>query len=248
MSEPKFTGVWIPAGVFQRTDLSMSAKLLYGVVAGLDGSDGCFASNSYLQRHLGLSERSIQGVLKELDDATLIRREDFNGKRIIRTVESIALSNSYADAQVTRSDAEGCKKLRGGVKKTAGEGCKKLHPYNKEDNKEDITTPTPSFNKESLIRQLDEIPWASELPFNSKAFSDAWSSWIEYRKEMKKPLKPTTVKAQWKELVKWGEQRSIEAIEASIKNGWQGLFEPRQNSFGKYNKKPLNADDHNNGF
>jgi hypothetical protein len=240
MSEPKFTGVWIPAGVFQRADLSMSAKLLYGVVAGLDGSDGCYASNSYLQRHLGLSERSIQVVLKELDDACLIRRENFDGKRIIRTVESIALSTSFANSCVTHSEEKGCKKLRGRVQKTAGEGCKKLHPYNKEDNKEDITTPTPSCE--------DDIPWTEGLPFDSKAFSEAWASWIEYRKEMKKPLKPTTVKAQWKELVKWGEQKSIEAIEQSIKMGWQGLFEPRQNGFNQYNKKPLTANDHNNGF
>ncbi len=239
MSEPKFTGVWIPAGVFQRADLSMSAKLLYGVVVGLDGSDGCYASNAYLQRHLGLSERSIRGVLKELDDACLIRREDFNGKRIIRTVESIALSRSFADAQVTKSEGE-AKNCLGGRQKTAVGGGKKLPPYNKEDNKEDKTTPTPSSE--------DDIPWTEGLPFDSKAFSEAWATWIEYRKEMKKPLKPTTVKAQWKELVKWGEQKSIDAIEQSIKNGWQGLFEPRQNGFGQYNKKPLTANDHNNGF
>lgn len=241
MSEPKFTGVWIPAGVFQRADLSMTAKLLYGVIAGLDGSDGCYASNAYLQRHLGLSERSIQGVLKELDDATLIRREDFNGKRIIRTVESIALSNSYSDAQVTRSEGEGCKILRGGVQKTAGEGCKKLHPYNKEDNKED----KKNKKKKSVVGSVDEIPWTEPLPFSSDAFSRAWQSWLDYRKEMKKPLKDSTVKAQWREFTTWGEEKSIHSIQQSIKNGWQGLFEP-QKSIGvfKSNTKPLTAKDH----
>lgn len=241
MSEPKFTGVWIPAGVFQRADLSMSAKLLYGVVAGLDGSDGCYASNAYLQRHLGLSERSIQVVLKELDDACLIRRENFDGKRIIRTVESIALSTSFANSCVTRSEDEGCKKLRGRVQKTAGEGCKKLHPYNKEDNKEDITTPTPSSE--------DDIPWAEDkeigpMPFSSDEFKKAWADWIDYRKEMKKPLKPKSIKAQWKQFVLWGEAGCVESIRQSILSGWQGLFPPRQNNQQMYHKKPLTAKDH----
>jgi hypothetical protein len=229
MSEPKFTGVWIPAMVFQNANLSMTAKLLYGVVAALDGSDGCYASNAYLQRHLGLSERSIQAVLKELDDACLIRREEFNGKRIIRTVESIALSNANTNTQVTRSE-EGCRKLRRGVQKTAGEGCRKLHPYNIVDNKED------NNNK--------SMPWAEgvEAPFESEAFQKAWMAWIDYRKELKKALKPTTVKAQWKQFAVWGEAKSIKAIEISIKNGWTGLFEPHMNN--QYKQYPLQAKDH----
>lgn len=229
----KFTGIWIPAKVFQ-SDLSMSAKLLYGAVAGLDGEEGCYASNAYLQRLLGLKERAIQGVLKELDDAGLITRDEINGKRIIRTVESIALG--------------GCKKLRGEVQETAGEGCKKMHPYSKDDNKEYRDTKgqpmkvtlVPSVPAKDLIKQ--NIPWSSPLPFQSEAFSEAWASWIDYRKEIKKPIKETTMKAQWKEFQKWGEQKSIISIEMSIKNGWQGLFEPARSQGG--NTSVLTSKDH----
>ena len=91
MDRPKFTGVWIPAQVFQTEELSNTAKLLYGVVAGLDGEDGCYATNAYLQASLRQGERAIQVVLKQLEDAGLIVREEINGKRIIRTVEGIAL-------------------------------------------------------------------------------------------------------------------------------------------------------------
>ena len=216
MSDLKFTGAWIPALVFKSTELSSASKLLYGAVAGLDGEDGCFASNAYLQKVLGVSERGIQVLLAELEGQKLIVRENINGRRIIRTVEGIALG--------------GCKNLRGGVKKSAGEGCKNVHPYIKEDNKEDKDT--------------GSMPWTTALPFSSEEFSKAWQSWIDYRKQLKKPLKDATVKAQWLEFAKWGEQKSIIAIQQSILNGWQGLFEPARSVSGKGNTKTLTSEDH----
>jgi hypothetical protein len=195
-------------------------------VEALDNDDGCFASNAYLSRHLGLGVRQLQNVIKELDDANLITRVDIEGRRVIRTVEKMAIVNAIGDA----------KNCTGGVKKTARGGCNKLHTYNKEDNKETINT-------KGLKEQLDSIPWTTALPFSSEAFSKAWQSWIDYRKELKKPLKDATVTAQWKEFTKWGEEKSIASIEQSIKNGWQGLFEPKQ-VFGKGNTNVLTARDH----
>jgi hypothetical protein len=220
MSEPKFTGVWIPAGVFQHSAISITAKVVYGVVDALDNDDGCFASNAYLSRHLGLQERQLRNLLKELDDANLIVREDVDGRRIIRTVEKVALG------KVTQG---GGKILPRGRQEIAVGGGKKLPTYNKEDNKEDRDT-------------KENIPWTVQMPFESKEFSKAWMSWIDYRKEIKKPIKQTTMTAQWKEFQKWGEQKSIISIELSIKNGWQGLFEPARSQGG--NTKTLTSKDH----
>lgn len=230
MSEPKFTGVWIPSGVFQLKQISLTAKVLYGVVEALDGDDGCFASNAWLSRHLGLEERQIRNLLAELTDACLIRRTEVNGRRVIRTIEKIALDNAFASASVTKSEpvkeigeAMDC---HGGRQKIAVGGGKKLPPYNKEDNKEYKDT-------------KEQAPWTEELPFSSKAFSDAWMAWIDYRKEIKKPIKKTTMDAQWKEFIRWGEEKSIMAIKFSIMNGWQGIFEPKIG-----NTKTLTSKDH----
>jgi len=228
MSEPKFTGVWIPAGVFQTPTISLTAKVVYGVVDALDNEEGCFASNAYLSRHLGLSVRQLQAILSELEDAKLIRRVACEGHRVIRTVEKVALQDALASTQVTRSEGDAENRM-GGVKKTAGGGCGKPHTYNKEYNKEDRDT-------------KDSAPWSSPLPFESEAFSKAWMSWIDYRKEIKKPIKESTMKAQWKEFQKWGEQKAIIAIEQSITHGWQGIFEPARSVGG--NTKPLTAKDH----
>jgi hypothetical protein len=235
MSEPKFTGVWIPAGVFQTQTISLTAKVVYGVVDALDNEEGCFASNAYLSRHLGLSVRQLQTILSELEDARLIRRVAHEGHRVIRTVEKVALQDALASTQVTRTEG-GAENRTGGVKKTARGGCGKPHTYSKEDNKELINTKGQPVN-------LDSIPWVSALPFSSEEFSKAWQSWIDYRKELKKPLKDATVTAQWKEFLVWGEAKSISSIEQSIKNGWQGLFEPKQ-VFGKGNTNVLTARDH----
>lgn len=227
MSDPKFTGIWIPAIVLTYP-ISITAKVCYGVVDGLDNEDGCFASNAYLQTHLQLEKRQLQNILKELDDAKLIVRQEVAGRRIIRTVAKMALVKAHTDAQVTRS--EGCNPLHGGVQNNARGGCKKLHPYNKEDKKED--------------RDTKDIPWTTPLPFESEEFSKAWQSWIDYRKQLKKPLRDATVQAQWKEFAEWGEQKSIIAIQRSILNGWQGLFEPSRLVSGKGNTKTLTSKDH----
>jgi len=89
VSEPKFTGIWIPAIVLTYP-ISITAKVCFGVVDGLDNEDGCFASNAYLQNHLQLEKRQLQNILKELDDAKLIVRQEVAGRRIIRTVNKVA--------------------------------------------------------------------------------------------------------------------------------------------------------------
>jgi hypothetical protein len=71
-----------------------------------------------------------------------------------------------------------------------------------------------------------------EFPENLKteAFAAAWEKWLRYRTEMRKPLKPSSLAAQLKTLSAWGHEAACKAIEQSIVNGWQGLFEPRNNS------------------
>lgn len=223
MSEPKFTGVWIPAAIFQTPSISITAKVVYGVLESLDNDAGCFASNAYLSKHLGLEVRQVQNLLADLEAAGLITRTEDTGRRIIRTIERVSIVKA-----LTRP--EGCKKLQGGMQKVAEGVCKKLPTYNKEDNKGD---------KDTVQQQM----WIVRLPFGSEAFIASWKSWVAYRKEMKKKLTDSSVQAQFKEFALWGEQKSTESIEQSIKQGWQGLFEPNK-KFGTKASKALTSEDH----
>jgi hypothetical protein len=62
------------------------------------------------------------------------------------------------------------------------------------------------------------------LPFESLEFSAAWTDWVAYRKQIKKPLAEKTQVAQLAMLGKLNEPRAIGAIRLSIEKGWQGLF------------------------
>ena len=55
---------------------------------------------------------------------------------------------------------------------------------------------------------------------------DAWSMWIEYRKQIRKPLKAASMPLAKKRLAALGTQQR-EAVEHSIANGYQGLFAPK---------------------
>ena len=91
MSKPSFTGVWIPLEVFQLETLTITEKVVYGIVNALDNEEGCYASNGYLAQTLQLSDRQVKNVLKTLIDYKLVLRIELNGKRILRTVEKQAL-------------------------------------------------------------------------------------------------------------------------------------------------------------
>jgi len=68
-----------------------------------------------------------------------------------------------------------------------------------------------------------------DLPdvLNNEVFLAAWADWVRHRSEIRKPLKPTTIKQQLKKLAAMGVARAVAAIEHSIANGYQGLFEPK---------------------
>lgn len=51
----------------------------------------------------------------------------------------------------------------------------------------------------------------------------AWDRWLDYRKQIRKPLKPASMPAAQRALAAFGcDQASV--VEQSIANGWQGLF------------------------
>jgi hypothetical protein len=57
----------------------------------------------------------------------------------------------------------------------------------------------------------------------------AWKNWIEYREQIRRPLKPASIPAAQRKLAAFGSDQSA-VVEQSIANGWQGLF-PLKNLF-----------------
>lgn len=56
----------------------------------------------------------------------------------------------------------------------------------------------------------------------------ALETWIEYRKEIKKPLRQMSIDRVSRKLSKHDFHTQERMVEQSIENGWQGLFEVKQ--------------------
>jgi hypothetical protein len=78
-------------------------------------------------------------------------------------------------------------------------------------------------------------------------FHLAWSQWTAHRREIRKPLTSISISQQLKKLSKLGLTRAIDAIEHSIANGYQGIYESKDASKplpGKVACQPLTEDDY----
>ena len=102
--------------------------------------------------------------------------------------------------------------------------------------KEGVSTiPAPDLHDAGPADSLLLIP-DSPSPIQSRAVAlpdwldkSAWEAWTKYRAECRKPLKPSTLSRQLRFL---GEHLPDHAaiIEQSIRNGWTGLFELKDNA------------------
>lgn len=93
-------------------------------------------------------------------------------------------------------------------------------PQEEEEDKEKEKTKTPR----------EENSLQGRIPENLKtdAFIAAWNKYIAYRKAARiKPLLDESIIAQWQKLAQYGPAIATEAINASIANGWQGIFPER---------------------
>ena len=93
------------------------------------------------------------------------------------------------------------------------------HPFNKQVNNKTIKQEN---NKQNVIDLI--------FPFETDNFKNTWNQFIEFRKSIKKPLKEISQQAQLLKLSKYSEHDATEMILQSIANGWQGIFEIKNNT------------------
>jgi hypothetical protein len=72
---------------------------------------------------------------------------------------------------------------------------------------------------------LGEIP---DLPLSlqTAAMKSTWADFIEHRRKLRKPLSKLAAERIYACFSKWGEQKSLAAMNHSIMSGYQGIFEP----------------------
>lgn len=115
---------------------------------------------------------------------------------------------------------------------------------------------TPNHSPQELDQELDQeqekeaasvkpaaggsrrLSFEGSIPenLNTPDFQAVWIKWATHRREIKKPLTPTSTKQQLAELSGWGLSRALAAINYTLAKGWQGIREP--DSHG-HNGQPL---------
>jgi len=85
-----------------------------------------------------------------------------------------------------------------------------------------------SATKPTAFIELPELPEQIRTP----RLVEAWSNWTAFRASLgkKKAVTPFGANQSFKDFAAWGEAGAIASIENSIRNGWQGLFEPSAKS------------------
>lgn len=173
---------------------SISELILHGVLKGSDGKTDAF---TYTPRHAGRDGQTV----------TLIVENQGPCWYSSRMVRDEYIRNLKAEKAGEKSAP------KGGI---GGEyGCSTTSS----------TTSSSSSTEAKTQRKAEPKPSIdTPMPFESEAFLEAWKAWIEARKEARKPLTPSTAKAQLNSLAKHPEQTAIAMIYQAIERGWSGIF------------------------
>lgn len=89
-----------------------------------------------------------------------------------------------------------------------------------QEQEKEVKTPKKKFEPTGVT-----IPKALE----SQEFRTAWDEWIAYRRERRLSLTERTVNKQLTDFAEWGKADAVEAISTAIRNGYQGVFRPKEN-------------------
>ena len=137
-----FTGAMTPNWLMRRTEISGNAKLCLARLYQFAGKDGiCFPRITTIAKEVGLSTRTVQRCLRELEDLGLIDR----GERLDKSGRTISPSYLFPmhewqvaevrgvklSPQGDKTDAKGCQAVAPGGDKTDT-------PYNKELRESDL--------------------------------------------------------------------------------------------------------------
>jgi hypothetical protein len=90
-----------------------------------------------------------------------------------------------------------------------------------------ILSSTILLKENSGEKERANVKSADPLPFTSQEFALAVERWERHRSELRHKLTPEARAAWLRKCEAMGEARSIAAIDHSIANGWQGMFEPK---------------------
>lgn len=237
--------------------LPPGAIAVYVVLARFSDATGrSHPSIGTIAGRLAMSRRSVQVHLRSLEAAGLVSIDPSPGRGSANTYTLLApIGKDAAGCAPDRVDesarvqpaappngADGCSGLRPQMVPMDAAGCaggrsglrtgaQPAAPH------KDFFEKTKNSKKKARGEEEVEIPEC----LRSERFEAAWAEWLEYRTQRRLSRAPMTLARQLGMLARLGTDGSVEAIERSIRNGWQGLFEEKGSNNGNGKWDPVAA-------
>ena len=216
---------WQRLDIIQQSQLSPRHRMLLVSLWRLLGDDDrAFPKQPALAAAVGVSVRQLQRMLSELEDVVSVQRSQH---WTFYAVNWQAIKDGAGASKLTRCDTRVATEIR--------------HPCrNGYDTRvASDTTPVSHLSSYGNQEETNVKPQGQRKPaagdetifpegLDSEAFREAWSDWLAYRRERRLSVKPMTLNRQLQKLADIGPEQAAACIDASITNGWQGLFPERQ--------------------
>lgn len=174
----------------------------------------CVASNDTLSELTGFSRRGIQQSIVRLEEQGYVRRIYIGKGNSHRGEIECLVAFSALKPEIARTNVRPSTNKRAPIARTNVRHNKKRE----EEHLNKLSTPIKKNSKKGLQTTSDNYP---DLKLELDAF-------IEVRQAMRKPLTPSSLKLLVDKLERWYPSNTKNqrlCLEQSIINGWQGIFE-----------------------
>lgn len=201
---------------------------VYSHLARRAGSDGAYPGIDSMCKTCLLSKPTVIKAVRELEDRGMIIAKRVPGKTTCYILSRASLWRMTSKKEVTVPDSTSKKEVT--VGSNIGNGT----------SKKEVTKGYPIEGNPFKEIQRVDLEFPENL--NTPEFKAAWENYRTYRRDQKfKSLKPRSITAQLQEMSGWGEPNAIKAINETIRNGWQGVFNKTTNTRGITAKKEESA-------
>ena len=226
METPNYYSI-IPANVRYDKRLKPNEKLLYSEITCLSNKNGvCHASNSYFADLYDASKETISRWVKNLSDCGYIEYKLIykSGTKQV-SARHIKLVTTPIDKNVNTSQ----QKDQDPIDKKVNTPIDKKVKGNNTSNNNTSNNNKPLTPKKNKVAEITDGMDADKL--------EVLRLWVNYRKEIKKPIKSESSLSL---IVNKFKAKSIQEItyvvNLSIENGWQGLFWDKYSGSGQQKK------------
>lgn len=216
-------------------DVKGPAKAVLIVLANHAGDDGaCWPSLDRIAAHSGLAKRTVQDALAALASRGVIADEGPSGHRTTRYRVNMAPRATVAPDATVAGDATVAPPATvaraATVAPAATEQWQEPPQNSGASRHQTLNEPSLNLEEKKEARKPRRRAGGDPLPDPpSWLDAEAWGRFVSHRAAIRKPLTPDAAFLTWRKLddMRRNGLDPACALDASVANGWQGVFEPK---------------------